>query len=115
MPEIRKVIFCLCHCHCQRVSKKLTRTLGVECIVTGNYDLYVLVILIVTVIVIVIVIGLKRYSSALGIKGLQLMSDGAENNEGHILSSTNKDGQTLLCCVFTNAMVHWHISSKKKH
>ena len=95
------------------MSKKLTRTLGVECIVTGNYDLYVLVILIV--IDIVIVIGLKRYSSALGIKGLQLMSDGAENNEGHISSSANKDGQTLLCCVFTNAMVHWHISSKKKH
>ena len=94
------------------MSKKLTRTLGVECIVTGNYDLYVLVILIV--IDIVIVIGLKRYSSALqGIRSLQLMSDGAENNEGHILSSTNKDGQTLLCCVFTNAMVRWYISSKK--
>ena len=86
------------------MSKKLTRTLGVECIVTGNYDLYVLVILIV--VDIVIVIGLKRYSSALGIRSLQLMSDGAENNEGHILSSTNKDGQTLLCCAFTNAIEH---------
>ena len=74
------------------------------------------VLVILIVIDIVIVIGLKRYSSALGIKGLQLMSDGAENNEGHISSSANNtDGQTLLCCVFTNAMVHWYISSKKKH